>query len=94
MVDTITKPRMSLAETMLNSKNNLISGFSSRSSSGIDSREPYELVIEKNLRSQRKRIQDETREELTSVLERVENVKIYKLINLINYLFNFSIQRL
>ena len=38
------------------------------------SREPYELVIEKTLRSRAKRIQDETRDQLTKCLERVEQV--------------------
>lgn len=38
-------------------------------------KEPYELVIDKTLRSRAKRIQDDTREELSKVLERVENVK-------------------
>lgn len=38
-------------------------------------REPFELVIDKTLRSQAKRLQDDTREELSKVLERVENVK-------------------
>ncbi len=50
-----------------------------RSTSGIESfsnKEPYQLVIDKNLRSMRKRAQDNTREELTSVLQRVENVLI------------------
>lgn len=38
-------------------------------------KEPYELVIDKTLRSRAKRIQDDTREELSKVLERVENVR-------------------
>lgn len=38
------------------------------------SREPYELVIEKTLRSRAQRVQDETREQLTKCLERVEHV--------------------
>lgn len=37
-------------------------------------KEPYELVIDKTLRSRAKRIQDDTREELSKVLERVEHV--------------------
>lgn len=40
------------------------------------SREPYELIIDKTLRSRAKRIQDETREQLTRCLERVEHVTI------------------
>jgi len=48
-----------------------------------DDREPYELVIEKTLRSRTKRMQDNTREELTQVLERVQNV------NFVKYLLNF-----
>ena len=38
------------------------------------SREPYELIIDKTLRSRAKRIQDETKEQLTKCLERVEHV--------------------
>ena len=34
----------------------------------------FQVIIDKNLRSRQKRIQDETQEELTKVLERVENV--------------------
>lgn len=50
----------------------------SRSQSYADDehKEPFELVIDKNLRSRQKRLQDETKEELTKVLERVENVSI------------------
>ncbi|CAF0706283.1 unnamed protein product [Brachionus calyciflorus] len=47
--------------------------FMSRSNSISDNREPYEIVIDKNLRSRAKRLQDDTREELSKVLERVEN---------------------
>jgi hypothetical protein len=48
-----------------------------------DDREPYELVIEKTLRSRAKRMQDNTREELTQVLERVQNVNdLYDLFKL------------
>jgi hypothetical protein len=39
-----------------------------------EQREPFELIIDKNLRSRAKRAQDETKEELTKVLQRVENV--------------------
>lgn len=53
----------------------------SRTNSIDDSREPYELVIDKNLRSRAKRLQDDTREELSKVLERVENVIIFKFRN-------------
>ena len=38
-------------------------------------KEPYQLIIDKNLRSMTKRQQDNTREELTKVLGRVQNVK-------------------
>ena len=41
------------------------------------SREPFELIIEKTLRSRAKRIQDETRDQLTKCLERVEHVDLY-----------------
>ena len=40
----------------------------------FDERPPFQVVIDKNLRSRQKRMQDETQEELTKVLERVENV--------------------
>ena len=46
----------------------------SRSESFDMDREPYEIVIDKNLRSRAKRAQDNAKEELTKVLERVENV--------------------
>ena len=46
----------------------------SRSSSFDDGKEPFEVVIDKNLRSRARRVQDNTREELTKVLERVEHV--------------------
>jgi len=39
-----------------------------------DDKPPFQVIIDKNLRSRQKRIQDETQEELTKVLERVENV--------------------
>jgi hypothetical protein len=39
-----------------------------------EDKEPFELVIDKNLRSRARRIQDTTREELSRVLTRVENV--------------------
>ena len=52
----------------------------SRSNSFDMDREPYEVVIDKNLRSRAKRVQDDTREELTKVLERVENVSKMTLI--------------
>ena len=49
-----------------------------------ENKEPFELVIEKNLRSKAKRVQDETREQLARVLTRVENVCIYTLIDSCN----------
>lgn len=63
---------------MLNSMstNSLTSGVGSDTSGSMDHKEPYELVIDKTLRSQAKRMQDNTREELGKVLERVENVYI------------------
>ncbi len=42
-----------------------------------DDKPPFQVIIDKNLRSRQKRIQDETQEELTKVLERVENVAFY-----------------
>ncbi|RMZ99567.1 hypothetical protein BpHYR1_021614 [Brachionus plicatilis] len=47
--------------------------FMSRSNSINETKEPYELIIDKNLRSRAKRVQDDTREELGKVLQRVEN---------------------
>ena len=38
---------------------------------------PFQVVIDKNLRSRQKRMQDETQEELTKVLERVESVNYF-----------------
>lgn len=47
------------------------------SSSAMNSfKEPYQLIIDKNMRSKTKRIQDDTREELNKVLHRVEHVTI------------------
>jgi hypothetical protein len=40
-------------------------------------REPYQLIIDKNLRSKTKRQQDDTREELSKVLSRVEHVRLF-----------------
>ena len=57
-------------------RNRISMGSLSRSDTGLDGKEPFQAVIDKNLRSQRKRAQDNTREELTSVLQRVENVII------------------
>lgn len=37
-------------------------------------REPYEIIIEKNFMSRAKRMADDTRDELSKVLKRVENV--------------------
>lgn len=48
--------------------------FMSRSNSISEAKEPYEIIIEKNLRSRAKRAQDDAREELGKVLQRVENV--------------------
>ncbi len=46
----------------------------SRTDTYEDFKEPYQLIIDKNLRSKQKRMQDDTREELQKVLGRVENV--------------------
>ena len=48
--------------------------YLSRSSTFDEDKEPYEIVIEKNMRSRAKRAQDDTKEELSKVLSRVENV--------------------
>ena len=40
-------------------------------------KEPYQLIIDKNLRSKAKRLQDDTKEELAKVLSRVENVRFF-----------------
>ena len=77
MVDSMLRQTNSIADSFMKGRSR-VSGFSSRSGTGIDSSEPYELVIDKNLRSRRKRQQDSTREELTAVLERVENVNSLK----------------
>ena len=62
------------------------SGMRSNVSTGVgggggitDNKEPFQMIIDKNLRSMRKRAQDNTREELTSVLQRVENVNLAKI---------------
>lgn len=64
---------------MINSvSSSMTNRYSSSSSLALDDhhREPYELVIDKTLRSRAKRIQDDTREELSKVLQRVENVNL------------------
>jgi hypothetical protein len=48
--------------------------YISRSSTFDEDKEPYEIVIDKNLRSRAKRQQDDTKDELSKVLGRVENV--------------------
>ena len=87
MVDSMLRQTNGIVDSFLKGRSR-VSGFSSRSGTGIDSSEPYELVIDKNLRSRRKRIQDNTREELTAVLERVENVN-NTMTNLIKLNLNF-----
>jgi len=81
MVDSFIRPPegyQSAFSSKVGSRFSAMSNNSAyRSASGIDdhgSKEPYQLIIDKNLRSMRKRAQDNTREELTSVLQRVENV--------------------
>lgn len=54
--------------------------FMSRSNSISESKEPFEVIIDKNLRSRARRVQDDTREELGKVLQRVENVIFFFLI--------------
>ena len=77
MVDSFIRPPEGYESAFSSRKSgSRFSSNSLRSDSGIDSREPYEIVIDKNLRSRRKRQQDNTRDELTSVLKRVENVRI------------------
>ena len=39
-------------------------------------REPYEIIIEKNYLSRAKRIAEDTKDELSKVLKRVENVNV------------------
>jgi hypothetical protein len=82
MVDSVIRPPegyesafKSKSSRSVSSTTSVRSGFA-QYGIGIDGKEPYQIVIEKNLRSLRKRAQDNTREELTSVLQRVENVTI------------------
>lgn len=83
MVDSVVRPPEGY-ESAFKSRSSRFSSISSIRSgfqdyaNGTDgkNKEPYQIVIEKNLRSTRKRAQDNTREELTSVLSRVENVII------------------
>lgn len=74
MVDSFVRPPDGY-ESVFKSRSRFSTTSSLRSLSGIDNSEPYQAIIDKNLRSMRKRQQDNTREELTSVLSRVENVK-------------------